>query len=289
MGAPEVVGEAVCELGEGPVWRASDQTLWWVDILASCIHRLDTMTGAAMSWPAPERVGFVAPVAGGGWIAGLKSGLHGFDETTGLFQRLHAIEDAALDNRLNDAFVDDAGRLWFGSMHDPKTERTGALYSLDSRGVICHDRDYGITNGPTTSPDGKTFYHTDSLDSSLYAFDLSRDGDLSNRRVFARIDPADGWPDGSTVDAEGCVWTALWGGWGVRRFSPAGETIAQVRLPVANVTKIAFGGDDLSTAFVTTAWSDLSPRARAEQPLAGRVFAFASGTRGRPQSEVLLN
>ena len=284
---PTLVGEVVCELGEGPVWRSRDRTLWWVDILEAKIWRVDVETGAARSWPAPERIGFVEPIAGGGWITGLKSGLHRFDDATGGFEPLHTIEDPALDNRLNDAFVDAVGRLWFGSMHDERTRNTGALYSLDARGIIRHDEGYGITNGPSTSPDGRTFYHTDTRASSIYAFDLA-EGKLSNRRTFARIDPADGWPDGSTVDVEGCVWTALWGGWGVRRLSPKGEILDFVRLPVANVTKIAFGGDDRSTAYVTTAWSDLSLAERSEQPLAGRVFSFASGTQGQPQYEVDL-
>jgi sugar lactone lactonase YvrE len=288
MEAPKLVGDAVCELGEGPVWRAEERALWWVDILGPKVWRFDIATGATRSWPAPERIGFIEPVAGGGWIAGLKSGLHRFDETTGAFERLHTVEDAALDNRLNDAFVDAAGRLWFGSMHDPRTRRTGALYSLDQRGVVRRDDGYVITNGPCASPDGRVFYHTDTRESSIYAFDLSEDGVLSGRRTFARIDPADGWPDGSTVDAEGCVWTALWGGWGVRRYSPKGEVTGFVPLPVANVTKIAFGGEDLATAYVTTAWSDLTPAERVGQPLAGRLFSFASGTRGLTQYEVKL-
>ena len=286
MREPEVVGDVVCELGEGPVWRAAERALWWVDILARKIWRFEAGTGVSTSWPAPERVGFVVPVAGGGWIAGLKTGLRRFDEITGSFEALHTVEHPSLDNRLNDAFVDADGRLWFGSMHDEKTRRSGALYSLDDRGVVRHDDGYGITNGPSTSPDGKVFYHTDSQASSIYAFDLSSDGQLTNRRTFARVDPADGFPDGSTVDAEGCVWTALWAGWGVRRYSPAGDVVAFVRLPVANVTKIAFGGDDLSTAYVTTAWSDLTPAERADQPLAGRLFSFGSGTRGQPAYEV---
>ena len=279
MGEPDVVGEVVCELGEGPVWRARENALWWVDILACKVWRLEIDTGIASSWSAPERIGFIEPIADKGWIAGLKSGLHRFDEGEGSFLPLDTIEDAALDNRLNDAFVDASGRLWFGSMHDARTLRTGSLYSLDDRGVVCHGGGYGITNGPSTSPDGRIFYHTDTRESSIYAFDLSKEGELTNRRTFARIDPADGSPDGSTVDAEGCVWTALWGGWGARRYSPSGEAIGFVRLPVANVTKIAFGGDDLATAYVTTAWSDLTPAQRIEQPLAGRLFSFASGTR----------
>ena len=288
MREPKLVGEVVCELGEGPVWRAEDQALWWVDILAPRVHRLVPSTGEHRQWPAPERIGFIEPVAGGGWIAGLKSGLHSFDQATGSFERLHTIEDPVLDNRLNDAFVDAKGRLWFGSMHDGRTRKSGALYSLDARGVVRHDDGYVITNGPAMSPDGRVFYHTDTRAGAIYTFDLSADGVLTGRRTFARIDPADGAPDGATVDAEGCVWTALWGGWGVRRYSPAGEVVGFVRLPVANVTKIAFGGDDLSVAYVTTAWSDLTPAERAEQPLAGRLFQFDSRTRGLPQYEVRL-
>lgn len=286
MREPKLVGDVVCELGEGPVWRADRRELWWVDILGQKIWRVDA-AGFSRSWSSPERIGFIEPVAGGGWIAGLKSGLHRFDDVTGAFERLHTIEDPALDNRLNDAFVDAAGRLWFGSMHDARTRNTGALYSLDERGVVRHDDGYGITNGPSTSPDGRVFYHTDTRANTIYAFDLSTDGCLTNRRTFAWIDPTDGGPDGSTVDAEGCVWTALWGGWGVRRYSPEGEIVGFVRFPVANVTKIAFGGDDLATAFVTTAWGDLTPVERIEQPSAGRMFSFASGTRGQPQFEVL--
>ena len=280
------LGSPICELGEGPVWRHAEQALWWVDILGPRIHRLGIANGEVTSWTAPERIGFIEPIAGGGWVAGLKSGLHRFDPLGGGFTLLHTIEDADLDNRLNDAFVDQKGRLWFGSMHDPRTNKSGGLYSLDARGVTPHDDGYAITNGPSASPDGKTFYHTDTRASTIYAFDLSPTGDLSRRRVFARIDPADGWPDGSAVDAEGCLWTALWGGWGVRRLSPAGETLSFFRLPVANVTKIAFGGADLATAYVTTAWSDLTAAERLAQPLAGRLFSFPSGTRGQPQYEV---
>jgi sugar lactone lactonase YvrE len=287
-GGPEVVAEAVlncgCELGEGPVWQ--DGAVWFVDIKAPRIHRFDPRTGETAAWTAPAQVGFVLPAAGGGWVAGLKSGLHRFDPASGDFALIAAVEDASLGNRLNDGFADAEGRLWFGSMHDDETALSGALYRLDAAGLRRLDDGYCITNGPAMSPDGRTFYHTDTLAKRIYAFDVSEAGELSGRRVFAAIEDGAGHPDGSTVDAEGCVWTALFGGWGVRRYSPAGQLLRTVPFPVANVTKIAFGGPDLRTAYATTARKGLSPAELADQPLAGALFAFAVDAPGLPQHRV---
>ena len=145
-----------------------------------------------------------------------------------------------------------------------------------------------ITNGPAFSPDGKTFYHTDTLDRVVYAFDHHRPGHLSGKRVFVRIEDGGGYPDGTVVDAEGCVWIALWSGWGIRRYSPDGELLATVRVACANVTKIAFGGEDRRTAFVTTAWKGLSPNERALQPQAGDLFQFRTTVPGLPCAELVL-
>ena len=283
----ECVLQCACELGEGPVWRAADRSVWFVDIKGLRVHQYEPETGAAWSWLAPAQPGFIAPSDGGAWIAGLKTGLHRFDPANGGFERMATVEDASFDNRLNDGCVDAHGRLWFGSMHDGETNETGALYRYDGRGVVRMDDGYCITNGPAVSPDGRTLYHTDTLKKVIYAFDLADDGSLSNKRVFAQIEAGAGYPDGPTVDAEGCVWTGLFAGWGVRRYSPAGEPIGFVKLPVANVTKIAFGGDDLKTAYATTAWKGLSAAERQAQPLAGGLFAFAAETPGLPQPQVI--
>jgi D-xylonolactonase len=284
--------EATCvsalgaELGEGPVWRADEGALWFVDIQGHRIHRFDPATGELRAWDAPAQPGFLAPVEGGGWIAGLKTGLHRFDPGTGGFTHLLTIDDPALDNRLNDGFVDAQGRLWFGSMHDPEVAVTGALYRFDAAGLTQSDAGYCITNGPAMSPDGRTLYHTDTLQKVIYAFDVADDATLSNRRVFAQIEDGAGYPDGPAVDAEGHVWSGLFGGWGVRRYSPTGEVSGFVPFPCANVTKIAFGGPDLKTAYATTAWKGLDAAAREAQPLAGGLFAFAVDTPGLPQHEV---
>lgn len=284
---PVCVWPLAAELGEGPVWR--DGALWFVNIKALRVHRFDPHTGEHRSWDAPAAPGFIAPAVGGGWVAGLKTGLHRFDPETGAFTHLAAIEPPGLDNRLNDGFVDAEGRIWFGSMHDAETDPSGALYRFDGRGLARFDSGICITNGPVTSPDGRTLYHTDTLARTVHAFDLDEEGEASNRRDFVKIEEGAGHPDGSAVDAEGCVWVALWGGWGVRRYSPKGELLDFVRLPCANVTKIAFGGDDLKTVYATTAWKGLSAAEREAQPLAGGVFSFRVDTPGLPQHEARLD
>ncbi|MEO8115678.1 MAG: SMP-30/gluconolactonase/LRE family protein, partial [Phenylobacterium sp.] len=258
---PECVWELGAELGEGPVWLGD--ALWFVDIKGLKVHRFTPATGERKSWTAPAQPGFIVPTAAGGWIAGLKTGLHSFDPANGRFELMTAVEDASLGNRLNDGYVDAKGRLWFGSMHDGETNETGALYRLDDGGLRRCDTGYCITNGPAMSPDGRTLYHTDTLKKVTYAFDVAANGELSGKRTFVTYEV--GNPDGPAVDAEGCVWTSLFGGWGVQRYSPAGEALEFVRLPCSNITKIAFGGPDLATAYATTAWKNLTPAQRAER------------------------
>lgn len=274
-------------LGEGPIWTGN--ALWFVDIKGHSIHRYDPATTEALTVSAPEQVTFLAPLAdGSGFVAGLKSGLYRFNPLTG-FLPIVAVEAPELDNRPNDATVDAEGRLWFGTMHDGEENKSGSLYRLDAAGVARLDRDICITNGPCISPDGKTFYHTDTLEKTIYAFDLAEDGLLSNKRVFVKIAVGDDvYPDGSVVDSEGYLWTALWGGFGAIRFSPQGEAVARIELPAPNVTKPCFGGPDLKTLYFTTARKGLSDETLAQYPLAGGVFAVEVPVAGQPQHEVRL-
>jgi D-xylonolactonase len=282
--------ECVCpiaaRLGEGPIWSSRERAVWFVDIKGHCIHRYDEATRATLSWQAPQDVGFIVPASGQRLICGLKSGLHLFAPQDGSFQLIAAVDSDRPRNRLNDAHVDAAGRLWFGTMDDEEVSPTGALYRFDARGLQCCDEGYVITNGPATSPDGRTLYHIDTLERVIHSFDLAADGSLSTRRVFARIAETDGYPDGPAVDAEGCVWVGLYGGWGVNRYSPRGELLSKVSLPVANCTKPAFGGADLRTLYVTSAWKGLTDEQRAQQPLAGGLFAVRVATPGLPAREV---
>jgi sugar lactone lactonase YvrE len=289
ISSPACVWDLGCELGEGPVWSPSEQALWFVDIKRRQIHRHDARTGEGRSWSAPAPPGFLARLADGGWLAGLKTGLHRFDPGAGTFALHCEVEPDRPGNRLNDGAVDALGRLWFGSMDDEEAEPTGCLYRLESGArPAAHDTGYVITNGPAFSPDLKTLYHTDTLGRLIYAFDLDGAGRLGPRRAFARIAEDQGYPDGPAVDAEGCVWTGLYGGWGLNRYAPTGELLRHVPFPCANVTKPAFGGKDFRTLYATTARKGLTPEEIEAQPLAGGLFALHVPTPGLPATEARL-
>jgi xylono-1,5-lactonase len=213
----------------------------------------------------------------------VRGGLFRFDPAVQLFTRIVAVEPDLPGNRLNDATTDADGGVWFGSMDDHEQQSTGRIYRYANGQVsdsglapVC------ITNGPALSPDGQTLYHTDTLGLCIMASALGPDHVPRNTRIFARIEDGAGYPDGPVVDSEGCVWTGLFAGWALRRYNPAGELLTTVRLPVANITKLAFGGADLKTAYVTTARKGLSAAELSSQPDAGNLFSFRVDVAGLP-------
>ncbi|WP_121116651.1 SMP-30/gluconolactonase/LRE family protein [Croceibacterium ferulae] len=293
LGDPEVVWDLGAVLGEGPVWLDSDPVgqggaLWFVDIKAPAIHRYDPATGDKQSWPAPAPVGFCLPAADGTFIAGLKTGLARFDPVAGTFTPLHDPEPDQPDNRLNDGHVDQQGRLWFGTMHDPEEQASGRIYRFDGAGSVAVSDPVIVSNGPAVSPDGTTLYHVDTLGNTIYAADLADDGTVSAERVFVRIEDGAGHPDGVIVDAEGCLWVGLFGGGAIRRYSTAGELLETIPLPVSAITKVAFGGPDRRTLFATTASVHLDDEGRAREPLAGHLFALPVAVAGLPPVSMRL-
>ena len=271
------------QLGEGPCWSVAERALWFVDIKGRQIHRFEPQSGLKRSWPAPDQVTFVLPRAAGGFVVGLPGKLASFTPATGAFATLAVLGQEPPGNRTNDATVDAAGRLWFGTMDDGETEARGRLYSWDgATPPQPRDEGYVITNGPAFSPDGRVFYHTDTPRRVIYRFDVSPEGTLTGKRPWVEIEAQAGWPDGSVVDSAGCLWVGLYSGWGLRRYSPQGELLETVSLPCANVTKLALGGPDLKTAFVTTARKGLSPQDLQAQPLAGGLFRFEVEVAGLP-------
>jgi len=280
---PKSVWDLAAELGEGPVWVERDNALWFVDIKKQQVHRYDPADGSKRSWEAPEQIGFILPAERGGFVAGLKSGLYRFDERSGTFDLIVEVEPDKPMNRLNDGVVDPEGRVWFGTMDNKEKDKSGAFYCF-ARGRLVRTAIDGIaiTNGPAISPDGRLLYVVDTLRGTIEAAEILGDGELGERRPFVRIDPKDGHPDGPSIDSEGCVWISLYAGWEARRYSPAGELLERVRFPVANITKIALGGDDLRTAYATTARQMLSPDQIAKQPQIGDLFEFRVDIPGVP-------
>jgi sugar lactone lactonase YvrE len=284
---PTCLWDVQATLGEGVMWDAANACVWFVDIKGHRIYRCDPDGASQASWDAPSQVSFIVPVAGGGYVCGLEDGLHRFDPATGAFTALHRLEVDLPGNRFNDGHVDPHGRLWCGSMDNAETVPSGVLYRYDGATAQAMDDGYVITNGPAVSHDARTLYHTDTLKKEIYAFDLSPHGSLSNKRLFVTL-RGGGHPDGMAVDADNHLWVATFGGGRTVRFAPDGTEVGEVRFPCANITKLAFGGPDLRTVFVTTARKGLSDADLAAQPLAGGLFTFRAGTPGLPQQLLQL-
>ena len=280
--SPACLWQVGATLGEGVLWDATCGQVWFVDIKGRRIHRCDADGSQQRSWDAPGQVSFIVRAGDGSMVCSLDDGLYRFIEETGAFLPLLAVEADVPGNRFNDGHVDAHGALWFGSMDDGEERPTGALYRFDGSAAERKDEGYIITNGPAVSPDGRTLYHTDTLEKRTYAFDRAADGSLSNKRPFVELKDG-GYPDGMAVDAQGCVWIATFGGWRIDRFDAAGNKLGEVRFPCANVTKLAFGGDDLRTVYATTARKGLSNEELAAQPLAGSLFTFRAEVPGLPQ------
>ena len=284
----ECLWPASATLGEGPLWSPREAALYWVDIKAPALHRFRPEDGDRTSWVMPEPIGWVIERANGrGLVAGFKE--RGFAFLTPGTMATEVIgqpEPDYPDNRFNDAKADAAGRIWAGTMDDNEREASGCLYRLDPN-LDWHrvDKGYCVTNGPALSPDGATLYHTDTFESTIYAFNLSPNGKLSNKRVFVTIPEGDGYPDGMTCDAEGGLWVAHFGGWRITRFRPDGSADRVIEMPVSQVTSCAFGGPGLDRLFVTSACIGLNKDELAEQPLAGGLFALDPETKGLPAGQ----
>lgn len=281
--AVECVWPLAAQLGEGPVWLGARAELWFVDIKGSRIHCFGE-AGRRSSFETPELAAFLFPNAQGGFICGLQSGLFHFDPADGTFTPLARVDAAHAGNRLNDGCIDSAGRLWFGTMDNDERDASGSLYRYAAGALTRMDSGYVICNGPAMSPDGRTLYHVDTVNQQVLAFDVDESGGLSGKRLFARVEQPGVYPDGPAVDCAGNVWLGLFGGWGVACHSPQGHLLQTVSLPVAQCTKVAFGGADLRSLYVTTASSGLSGEARAAQPLAGGLFRVRVDTPGLPQN-----
>ncbi|MFC3578991.1 SMP-30/gluconolactonase/LRE family protein [Sphingomonas hylomeconis] len=261
------------ELGEGPIWI--DDALWFVDIKGRRLYRHTPANGALDQWDAPEYIGWVVPSVHGDLIAGLQSGPHRFSPETGAFAQIAEIDAHLPANRLNDAAVDPAGRIFFGTMDNDERAASGRVYRLDAGTVSATAiNPVVITNGPAIAPDGTRLYHVDTLARTITMHAIDAAGDVGAAAPFLAFTGDEGHPDGVICDSAGGVWVAFYGGWAARRYDADGRQTDEVRFPVSNITKIALGGADLRTAYATTARQGLSAEALDDQPLAGDVFTF---------------
>ncbi len=286
---PNPVWLLEAQLGEGPAWFPGEQALRFVDIKRGLLCRYIPAEDKCETLELGGQPSFVVP-ADGGLVVGSGHRLH--HVTDSRLGPVIADLDMPAHNRTNDATVDCFGRLWFGTMDNDETQPTGALWCYDHGALHRLGCEAVVTNGPAVSQDVRTLYLVDSGARAIWrlaiGFTAAGHPLIEQKEKFLQLDEADGYPDGVVLDAEGCLWVALWDGWGVRRYAPDGTLMCHIALPCARVTKIAFGGPDLRTVYVTTARVGLDEAALARQPLAGALFAFDSPVSGLPLPTVQL-
>lgn len=275
MTAVDLVVNLGAQLGEGPVWDHRMGRLAWVDILGGLVHHTDIDTGITRTVEVGAPVGALALFGKHDYLLARRNGFATLSGT--------AVEEPIFQEegtRLNDGSVDPRGRFVIGSMGDGE-KPVGSLYSRDTDGTVrTLFGSVTISNGIAWSADGATMYYVDSALQSVDVFEYDpATGNPSNRRPWVQIPPAEGTPDGITIDSEGCVWVALWDGGSVRRHSPAGQIIDEIDLPVDRVTSCAFGGPDLDRLFITTASVGIEADARGCD-LAGGLFVADPGCAG---------
>ena len=252
-----LVLDAQCALGESPVWWAEARLLVFIDITGRRLHRFDPISKRHEADAIEEDIGCVAPAKGGGYVAGLRSGIWLLDAKGGKVRQLAANPENVTNHRFNDGRVDPRGRYFAGTLDESKAVGDASQYRYDKRGLRKVTDGIMTSNGQAFSPDGRTLYFSDTPRFVIYRFDYDPDrGEATNRRVFARIEPTAtdrGRPDGAAVDVEGCYWSSLYEGSRIRRYDPDGKVMADYPVPALNTTMPAFGGDDRKTLFVTTA------------------------------------
>ena len=284
------IGTQTDILGESPLWDDRRQCLYWVDIRQPAIRRLDPATDHVQSWPMPDLVGAIAMTDDDRLLVALPQFIAVFDTASGSLEPFVRSPELIPGHRFNDGRCDRQGRFWVGSMHNITRAPEGVLYKLQGRGALEPVQDgICIPNSLAFSPDGQTMYFADSLHYTLYAYDYNTTtGEMGTQRVFATTQ-APGFPDGSTVDAEGFLWNAQFDAGRVVRYASDGRIDRILELPVQRPTCCAFGGPDLSTLYITTTSQKMTPAELKLQPLAGALLAIDVGVRGLPEPRFALS
>ncbi len=273
---------AQARLGEGALWDGQRQCLFWVDIEGCALHAFDPATGHDRVWATPSRISTVVPYTATEVLVALQTGLHTLNLATGALTFLvNPIASPTL--RYNDGKCDPAGRFWVGTLDLEQKPGAANLYCYDTDGSIrvVLDR-ITNSNGLAWSADARTMYYIDTPTQTVQAFAYDQaTGRIANGRVLVQVPVADGFPDGMTLDADGNLWVALWGGGRVNCYHAAtGELLHTVAVPAPNTSSCAFGGPGLKTLFITTAREGLNAAAVAEYPLSGNLFAVQPGVAG---------
>ena len=277
------IGNRLSTLGEGPVWDEINGCILWIDILNASIIEHHLATGSERTIPTGSMIGSFAIMDNGNFIAALQEGFATIDRTTSEKNIITSPEKNMPSNRFNDGKCSPDGHFWAGSMSLNETDASGYLYSIDAKHQIHqHEKELTISNGLCWSLDKKYFYFIDTPTLEVVRYNYV-DGNILHKTSIIKIDAVkDGYPDGMTIDAEGMLWIAHWGGWQVTRWDPStGEKIDAIKLPVSQVTSICFGGSDFDEMYITSARRGLNEEQLSFEPLAGATFQVKNtGYRG---------
>jgi xylono-1,5-lactonase len=280
----KTIWPAELDLGEGPLWHAASGRFFFVDIHGCAVHAWHAATGLRQSWAMPERIGWlIARRDGDGFMAGFQSGfVRLWLEPALRIAPLGSPHAGHADVRLNDARADCHGRIWAGSMNSRDSSRAdGQLTRLEPDGrFTVVEQGIHIANGPCISEDGRHMLHTDSGLGRVYSYRLSPLGELMDKQAWKRFGGKQGTPDGMTMDAEGNVWIAFWGGACIRQFTADGALLQRIDLPALQITSMAFGGEDLKSLVVTSARHGMTAVQLAQYPASGSVFLLRPGVAG---------
>jgi sugar lactone lactonase YvrE len=281
---PDVAFDGRATLGEGPVWDAEQQRLVWLDILPGLVHRFDPATGSDDVFGVGKPTGSAGLRHCGGLVLAVEDGFALLDPGWQRLDQVAVVEHPGPPARFNEGKCDPAGRFLAGTMAYDETPGAGSVYRLDADLAVTKLFDgVTISNGLAWTPDGATMYYIDSPTQGVDAFDYDAGtGRLGNRRRVVDVPAAAGLPDGMTLDTDGCLWVALWGGSAVHRYTPDGRLDTALSFPATNITCPVFGGPGLSVLYVTSARDGLGERELAAQPHAGALFAADVGARGLP-------
>ena len=274
--------ESKDELGESPVWVEEENSIYWVDIKRFLIHKLNIINFDKKIWEFDEPITCLAHYNKKIFVAGTKSGFKFINLRNNELKFIIDPEKNLANNRFNDGKCDNKGRFYAGTMNENNLEPTGCFYILyEDLSFKKIDEGYIITNGPAFSPDYKKIYLTDSVKGKIFVSNINENGSFNEKKLFISISPDQGKPDGMTVDEEGFLWVALFGGSCVNRYSIDGKKVDEIKLPASCITSCTFGGSDLSTLFITSSAFKLTVEEKNKEPLAGSLFSAKLKVKGK--------
>ncbi len=281
--APEIVVDTSALLGEGALWDPLNNHLLWIDIEGKQLNIYHPQKKENKAIPLEKRIGTVVPADENHVLVALEDGIYELDIRTGRTNRKAEPEPNRPDNRFNDGKCDPSGRFWAGTMSLSEKEKQGALYRIDPDFTTHKMIDsISISNGIAWSLDATKMYYIDTPTKTVVEYQYNdQTGDITDPRQAILIPDSLGFPDGSTLDAEGMLWIAMWNGHCVTRWNPAtGELLEKIDVPALNVTSCAFGGEELDVLYVTSASVGMNEQQARAYPHAGKVFALKPGVKG---------